>query len=606
MWYATSMSITLLNRIFLTSRFPYPALLTCAHMMLKTVFAAAWTALSRAGITPEVALLPWWPRQLARLQRLRDSQQLSWKAFAIFIVPVGALSGLDVWCSNLALKYISVSLYTVVKGTSVLWSLAFSLCAKLQRPSLPLILTVISLVAGVVLSSMKTVPIEPVGMVAAGVAAAAAAGRWVITEGYMSRPGVVKSVPILMALQGPVSALALVPMLAVEGQSMAAAHALTEATDAQQFVAFVFAGAGIASLLVMLELQLVSQTSALSLNVIGHTKDALVILVSLFVFSDVLSPLNAAGVALTLGASFVYSYLKRPTIVKPADLPASALPSSHRSRSGDRSARRTTATMRMSDATAVDTTTIGATKAVAGAGAVPGATIAAMLGRYARAPSTDWDLQFSSDEEDEGVEDDADGAGEDSREAQQEAEQRSLLPAARVVPAAPARPPVDDDDDDSLLDSLSDSTDDELEAADGVVLQSRIRALRAAAAAASAPSQAQRGPTLELAALPNSSRSHPATPADDVSAPASPPTDRVASGKRSMQGAMSQLDVQLPKSARAPGRVLRGPAATAPPASGAGSTTAASAQHLTPYHRRGGEDSFKLEFSPDLMLNLRR
>jgi hypothetical protein len=60
----------------------------------------------------------------------------------------------------------------------------------------------------------------------------------------------------------------------------------------------------------MFELLLVRLTSALTLNVIGHAKDAVVIALAVLIFNESLSPANWGGVVLTLLAATVYSRLR--------------------------------------------------------------------------------------------------------------------------------------------------------------------------------------------------------------------------------------------------------------------------------------------------------
>ena len=315
LWFAASLSIVHLNRLvfgFLGGRLAFPLTVTTGHMLIKGLLAALIVFASRAYVTPELLLLTPAARLRARWGRLLAQHRLDAREFAAHVVPMGAATALDVWLSNVSLRTLDVSVYTTAKGTALAWNLALSIALRLVTPAPRVVASVLALLAGVLLCSLKPVGADGPGLAAALAAAACGAARWVLTERFLSRPGVREApdVVLLAALIAPVTVVTLLPALAVEVREMVLAHALADALDLKIFVAAILGGGVVALALVATELLLLKMTSALSVSVIGHVKDLAAIVMSVFVFGDALSPTNWLGVVLTIAATTVYSLLR--------------------------------------------------------------------------------------------------------------------------------------------------------------------------------------------------------------------------------------------------------------------------------------------------------
>lgn len=316
-WWASSMSIVLLNRFlfgFMGKRFSYPVTITTAHMAVKGLLAALAVLVSGAYSSPELSLLSCPARTRARVSRLIDAHRLTGRAAVVFLLPLGLSTAVDVWMSNLALKYVDVSVYTTTKSTALLFNLALSLLfGLLRRPSPLLVIAVIGLAAGVIMSSLKPAGADPVGIACALAAACCSALRWVVSERFFARENARPNVLVLLALIGPITVGCLLPPMAVEVADIVATHPFQSASDAEVLAGAMLGGGLLAFVLVLTELQLVALTSALTLNVIGHAKDAVVVLLSVAVFHDELSLMNWSGVALTIASTTAYSVIKART-----------------------------------------------------------------------------------------------------------------------------------------------------------------------------------------------------------------------------------------------------------------------------------------------------
>jgi drug/metabolite transporter (DMT)-like permease len=315
-WYCISMSLTLFNRMMLGyTPFSFPITTTISHLSIKGALGIglALAAHARAMPPPSASAAPaghCGARLWAVARSLVRSQKLSRRVFSRVLVPLGTATALDIWLSAVSLQTLDVSVYTTAKSCALIFTLGFSLVARLQVLSPGLIGTCLLIGLGVILAAVKPVGVDPTGLVAVLLAAACGAARWVFTEQYYKRPGVSSNALLLVAVLSPITVMTLVPGLAWELPRLVAHSPVHTANDVGIVLAMTIGGGVLAFLLLIVELSLVGMTSALTLNVIGHLKDVVVIGLAIPVLHEELSPLNAAGVGITIVATLLYSVQK--------------------------------------------------------------------------------------------------------------------------------------------------------------------------------------------------------------------------------------------------------------------------------------------------------
>jgi solute carrier family 35 protein C2 len=189
-WYCVSMTLTLFNRLMLGfTAFNFPITMSLSHMAIKGVLgvALAMEAHKRAVLqqgAPGAPALPggWLARQRAVAHSLVRSQRLTRRVFSRILVPLGTTTALDVWLSAVSLQTLEISVYTTAKSCALIFTLGFSLAARLQQPTWGVVGTVLMIGAGVILCSVKPAGVDAVGLVCVLIAAACGAARWVFTE----------------------------------------------------------------------------------------------------------------------------------------------------------------------------------------------------------------------------------------------------------------------------------------------------------------------------------------------------------------------------------------------------------------------------------------
>ncbi|KAF0702950.1 hypothetical protein AaE_015620, partial [Aphanomyces astaci] len=294
-WYAMSISMTLFNKWFVKvwhGGFPFVFTMGAIHMSIKAL-------LTRAMLWRH-------PTAIAAI-----SPHNYWR----LCVPIGLFTGADIVMSNMSLRYITVSFFTIVKSGGNVWNLLFSIALGLQHLSPSLFIVVLVICVGIGLASYGTIHFVVIGFVLVLSASILGTLRWVLTQFLMQQmdPRQNKSLAVVFHI-APVSALSLVPIaLLVDGAGLTSSVFARDMTLWMECLVFLTTGCFLSFLLIYVEVELVKSTSALSLGIAGNLKDVMQILMAMLVFQDHLSAVNGAGLALATVGLMWYSYLKTTT-----------------------------------------------------------------------------------------------------------------------------------------------------------------------------------------------------------------------------------------------------------------------------------------------------
>ena len=268
---------------------------------------------------------------------------LSFSLLVWVSVPIALATAADVALSNFALARVPAMVYTLIKSTSLVWTAIGSFAIGSVRVSTTLLLTIITVACGAALTALGeggwmggdnnnsnglNDSIEGVsevddggayalGTLASIVAAVCAALRWVYTERFQSiiesKMGFIPSPWVIIATITPVSLLALAPFAALEyiyAISASNGKPLFSPDDTSVALTAVF-GMGILSVtLIFAEVSLVAYTGALSLNILGHAKDALMITLSILILGEVPTSIGIAGAVLTMAGASAYTRVR--------------------------------------------------------------------------------------------------------------------------------------------------------------------------------------------------------------------------------------------------------------------------------------------------------
>ncbi|GAA5906743.1 uncharacterized protein JCM6883_005675 [Sporobolomyces salmoneus] len=295
-WYCFSTLISVYNKWMFAEdhfNFPYPLFVTSIHMLVQWLLAAL---------------------VLSIFPRLRPSTRPAGHDYATKVAPCGMATGLDIGLSNLSLRTITLSFYTMCKSSGLAFVLLFAFLFKLEKPSWRLAGIILIITSGVILMVSTETQFHLVGMIEVLTASALGGLRWSLTQILLDKEG--------MGMGNPIATLFwLAPVMGVTLAlcSMAFDGWLTIfqnetffgsfATTIHTLLAVLFPGF-IAFMMNITEFGLIQRTSVVTLSVAGIFKEVAVIFLSTIVFHDVLTPINVSGLVVTIFGIALYNYLK--------------------------------------------------------------------------------------------------------------------------------------------------------------------------------------------------------------------------------------------------------------------------------------------------------
>ncbi|GAA5883759.1 hypothetical protein JCM16303_002356 [Sporobolomyces ruberrimus] len=295
-WYCFSTLISVYNKWMFAEdhfNFPYPLFVTSIHMLVQWILAAL-----------VMTVFP----------RLRPSTRPQANDYVTKVAPCGMATGLDIGLSNLSLRTITLSFYTMCKSSGLAFVLLFAFLFKLEKPSWRLAGIILIITSGVVLMVSTETQFHLVGMMEVLTASALGGLRWSLTQILLDKEGMGMGNPIATLFWlAPVMGvtLALCSMVfdgwftIFANETFFGSFSITMHT----LLAVLFPGL-IAFMMNVTEFGLIQRTSVVTLSVAGIFKEVAVIFLSTIVFHDVLTPINVSGLVVTIFGIALYNYLK--------------------------------------------------------------------------------------------------------------------------------------------------------------------------------------------------------------------------------------------------------------------------------------------------------
>ena len=223
------------------------------------------------------------------------------------IVPLSLTSAGTIYFGNLAYLYLSVSFVQICKAFGPVITLFFSFAYGLDKPSLPLILSILAISVGTAIASFGELRFSVIGFIII-MAAQACEGIKLVLQQVLTGGKLKLTVWEGLAFMSPLCAAWLVlGSLVMEAPTMLAEGAL--ARIGPNWMRFVVGGLGgfCVNLAVFL---VVKHFSALSLKVIATIRNMGIVLVSVIRYGDPVTSLEAGGYAISLVGFALYQYSK--------------------------------------------------------------------------------------------------------------------------------------------------------------------------------------------------------------------------------------------------------------------------------------------------------
>lgn len=298
-WYCVSSTIILLTKWLFTNYFPYPLTVTTFSNTLTTFWALL------------IALIP----------RYRP-QPITKKKFREYVLPIAISTALEIGCSNVALKILTVSFGTILKGGAPVFTMIWGLLLGVETFSANLCLSLITIAGGIALASFgegHTFVIS--GFILQLCATALGGLRWAMThvllkgnpEAYMS--------PLDATLYtSPTTAACVLPVaILLEGSHVSERISELDGKDALKIFGTMFIVGTLVFILLVSEYWLVHATSSLALSVAGVFKELITIGGGIIMFDEKMSLLNIVGFIICQVGIGAYIWLRYDPKHTPGD-----------------------------------------------------------------------------------------------------------------------------------------------------------------------------------------------------------------------------------------------------------------------------------------------
>ncbi|KAI9692800.1 MAG: hypothetical protein M1820_009348 [Bogoriella megaspora] len=281
-WISLSSSVIIFNKWILDSaKFHFPVFLTTWHLLFATIMT----------------------QLMARTTNMLDSRKnvpMTGRVYLRAIVPIGVFFSLSLICGNLTYLYLSVAFIQMLKATMPVVLLLCTWALGVAPPNFKTLGNVSFIVVGVVIASFGEIQFVLVGFLFQCGGIVFEAIRLVMVQRLLSSSefkmdplvSLYYFAPACAIMNGVVCLFMEIPKLSMQDIWNVGAFTL-------------LANAIIAFLLNISVVFLIGKTSSLVLTLSGVLKDILLVISSMVIFGDPVSPLQAFGYSIAL-AGLVY------------------------------------------------------------------------------------------------------------------------------------------------------------------------------------------------------------------------------------------------------------------------------------------------------------
>ena len=313
LWYILSMTISVYNRwMFSTEKlnFKYPIIITSFHQLLLT-----FLSIISLIIFPKFKLN-------TNTNNNSTGEKLNYiiplKEYISKILPCSIASAGDIGLGNTSFRFITLSLYTMVKTSSLIFVLLWGVFFKLEKLTFKIFLIVIVMIGGVSMmiygqndnhsEIIKSTNFVFIGILLVLISSCMSGLRWALTQIMLKRNKHTKNPILTMLYVSPgMFIFLLIVGIIVEGfKNFLNADIWLNKGTLITVILIIIPGF-LAFLMTIAEYTLLQNASLLTLSIAGIFKELLTIFVSWVIFDDKLSLLNIIGLIITFSDIICYN-----------------------------------------------------------------------------------------------------------------------------------------------------------------------------------------------------------------------------------------------------------------------------------------------------------
>ncbi|KAJ6497817.1 TPT-domain-containing protein [Mycena sanguinolenta] len=294
-WFFFSTILSLYNKwMFSKSNygFPYPLFVTTMHFFVQFAMAAFLRIL--------------WPKRFCPPQSPTKAD------YGKKAVPTAVATSLDIGLSNLSLKTISLSFFTMTKSSSLIFVLLFAFLFRLEKFSLRLIGVIFLIFSGVLLMVATETHFVLGGFLLVLSASGLGGFRWALTQLLLKNKKMGMDNPAATIFWlAPVMGLTLgtISMLMDDWIAMFNSEFFV-GWRAMKTIFFLTMPGVVAFCMILSEFSIIQRAGVVPMSIAGIAKEATTLSISAAVFGDSLTLLNITGVGITFCGIALFTYHK--------------------------------------------------------------------------------------------------------------------------------------------------------------------------------------------------------------------------------------------------------------------------------------------------------
>ncbi|KAI5959801.1 uncharacterized protein KGF55_005033 [Candida pseudojiufengensis] len=323
-WYFFSLSISLYNKWMFGSvglNFKFPILITSFHQFCLFLLSFAILFL-KPGLRPKQINYKGnhMGKFLINMFGGSDFKSVVFKN----ILPCSITSAGDIGLSNFAISLISLSLYTMLKTSSLIFVLIFGLIFKLEKFNWRLIIIVFIMCCSVIMMVNKPEDIEDddsvediesknskFGIILVIFASMLSGLRWSFTQILLKKnPYTSNSISTIFYISPLMSLILFILGLVIEGWYPFINSNIWEKFGIFKTIVLLIIPGILAFFMTLCEFKLLKIAQIITLSIAGIFKELLTIVLSFLIFNDKLNFINILGLVITFSDILWYNYYR--------------------------------------------------------------------------------------------------------------------------------------------------------------------------------------------------------------------------------------------------------------------------------------------------------
>lgn len=271
--------------------FHYSTIYTTIHMFVQLLLSRLWY----------------------RLYHDEVIEPVSWRVFLRTVMPIGIATAVDIMLSNMSLMFVTLTLYTIVKSSVLIWTFFFGVVLGVEKFRLTTFASVLGICFGLSLAVASSTDVSVIGVVMVLAASGMSGVRWAMTQKLMVDDEQSTNIFVNVYRFVPSSAMSMLAVAcALDVKPFSESEFVSESSVSEIifFLLLSSAGGGIAFILITTEVRLVKLLSSLSLGVLGQVKEIIQIVLAMVVFRDRLNATNVGGIVIAMVAIGFYKKFK--------------------------------------------------------------------------------------------------------------------------------------------------------------------------------------------------------------------------------------------------------------------------------------------------------